>query len=487
VAPLKVHPWCKADEHPVLVSITEEMSQSRLLALPNELISPIIDEIPSADIESFALCNKVTYNLCGPAIRRIFEERYAVIELGSPEDRPASYAGDDPSRGCHPLLFLARILSKPHIAQYPTELQIDIYIEDDEDDEDEIEDFERAALNNAISTWSSDLTSIGANNAWLTGEVREVWQRALLKPKNKAHYLGILLTMLPNVESITIINMPHEAAPLITMILAIAKANQDPSSPVHEKALAKLHEVALATNCREQGAEMWIYEPFAALPSMRSLYGSDIGGYKRKAPIDLPQHTRDKGCQFEVVKFVNSFVDAEFFDALLQLAAALKVFTYHHAIYIDGDGRFDAFGIVQALAKHANHSLEKLDLTADTQIWKESDYRPLTHRQQCIPSLRDFARLRVLRIDDKVLQAPHWGGHVTRLVDVLPASISIVRLVREMRQDAWEEVFAGLAEEKAEKLPNLKKIMVEGESPMHGRLVDELKTVGIRIKGIYMV
>lgn len=56
-----------------------------------------------------------------------------------------------------------------------------------------------------------------------------------------------------------------------------------------------------------------------------------------------------------------------------------------------------------------------------------------------------------------------------------------------MRQDAWEEVFAGLAEEKAEKLPNLKKIMVEGESPMHGRLVDELKTVGIKIKGIYMV
>ncbi len=72
-------------------------------------------------------------------------------------------------------------------------------------------------------------------------------------------------------------------------------------------------------------------------------------------------------------------------------------------------------------------------------------------------------------------------------MNVLPASISIVRLVREMRQDAWEEVFAGLAEEKAEKLPNLKKIMVEGESPMHGRLVDELKTVGIKIKGIYMV
>lgn len=150
--------WSLADEHPFLVPVIHlyiiagEMSQSRLLALPNELFTPIVDEIPSADIESFALCSKAAYNRCGPAIRRILEERYAVILLGSPEDLPASYAGDDPSRGCHPLLFLARILSYPHMAQYPTELQIEIQIEDDESDEDDIEDPERVALNNAIST-----------------------------------------------------------------------------------------------------------------------------------------------------------------------------------------------------------------------------------------------------------------------------------------------------------------------------------------------
>lgn len=485
--------WSKADEHPFLVlvihiyTITGEMSQSRRLALPNELITHIIDEIASADIESFALCNKATYNLCGPAIRRIFEERYAVIRLGSPEDLPASYAFDDPSRGCHPLLFLARILSNPHIAQYPTELQVDIYIEDDEDDEDEIEDPERVTLKNATLTWSSELTSIAANNAWLTGEVRELWQRALLQPKNKFYYLGILLTMLPNLESITSTNMPDEAAPLVDMIWAIAKANQDSSSPVHEKALAKLHEVALEAHYGELGGELGIYASFAALPSMRSLSRSAIGGYTREAPINLPHHTRDKGCQLEVVKFVHSAVDAESFDGLLQLATALKTFTYHHSINIAEDQRFDAVGIVRALAKNASHSLEKLDLTADTEIWQEWDHDPLAHRQQCIPSLRDFARLRSLRIDDKLLQAPHWGGQVTRLVDILPASIRIIRLFREMRQDAWEEVFAGLVEGKPEMLPVLTKIVVEDASPMRRGLVDEFKAVGIEIKGIYMV
>jgi len=156
--------FSKANEYLFLVSIREEMSPSRLLALPNEIILGIIDDIPTRDIKSFALCNKAIYNVCGTAIRRIFEERYAVIRLGGPRDLPRGYtrlrAGDDPSREYHPLLFLDRILSKPNIAQYPTELQIELHV----DDEDEMVDSERAALDNAISTWGSELASIGANN-----------------------------------------------------------------------------------------------------------------------------------------------------------------------------------------------------------------------------------------------------------------------------------------------------------------------------------
>lgn len=465
------------------------MSQSRLLALPHEIILPIIDDLRTTDIKSFALCNKATYTLCETAICRMFEERYAVIRLGSREGLPRSYtrfrARDDPAREQHPLLFLDRILSKPNIAQCPTELQIEVNIEDDED---EIEDSERAALDNAILTWSSELASLGANNPWLTGELREVWQRALLGPMNRFYHLGILLTMLPNVKSITISDVLDKAAPMTEMIVAIAEANRDPSSPVHRKALANLYEVALeTTHSRVSGEEMGIYEPFAALPSMRSLYGTSITGYKREASMPLPHRTRDKGCQFEVVKFVQSAVDADSFDGLLGIAAALKDFTYHHVNYRAGDTKFDALGIVQALAKHASHSLERLELTAEPRLWHESkDYDPL-HRRQCIPSLGDFARLRVLRFDDKLLQAPRRGGQVTRLVDVLPASIRIVRLIRETKQDWLERIFAGLAEEKEEKLPVLKKIVVEGTSFVYRSLVDKLEAVGVEMKGAYIL
>lgn len=321
----------------------------------------------------------------------------------------------------------------------------------------------------------------------MTGEVREEWQRALLQPKNKVYYLAILLTMLPNLESITSTDMPNETEPLVDMIWAIAKANQDSSSPVHEKALAKLHEVALETYSGELGRELGIFASFAALPSMRSLYGIEIDGYTREAAIDLPHHTRDKGCQFEVIKFFHSVVDAETFDGLLQLATALKTFAYHHAIGILEDREFDAFSIVRALAKHASHSLETLDLTADTEFWRELDSQFLAHRQHCIPSLRDFARLRSLRIDDRLLQAPHWVGQVTRLVDVLPASIRIVRLFREMTYEAWEKLFDGLVEGKARRLPLLTKIVVEDRNFIRERLVDEFKGVGIEIKRIYTI
>lgn len=462
---------------------------SRLLALPNELISPIIDEIPLTDIESFALCSKATHMLCETAIRRILEERYAIIRLGSREGLPRSYtrirARDDPAREQHPLLFLDRILSKPNIAQYPTELQIEFNVKDDED---EIEDSEKAALDNAISTWSTRLASFGANNPWLTGELRETWQRALLRPMNRFYHFGMLLTMLPNIQSITISNVLDKAAPMTDMIFAIAEANRDSSSPVHRKALAHIHKVAFeTTHSRVSDEEMRMYEPFAALPSIRSLYGNSITGNKREASLSPPHRTTDKSCQFEVVKFVQSAVDADSFHGLLGTAAALKDFTYHHVNYRAGDTEFDALGIVQALAKHASRSLIRLELTAEPSLWHErKDYDPL-HRRKCIPSLKDFAKLRVLRFDDKLLQAPHRGSPVRRLVDVLPNSIKIVRLVRETKQDWLEMIFAGLAEEKEKKLPMLKKVIVEGTSFVYRNFVDELEAVGVEMRGAYIL
>jgi len=72
-------------------------------------------------------------------------------------------------------------------------------------------------------------------------------------------------------------------------------------------------------------------------------------------------------------------------------------------------------------------------------------------------------------------------------VDVLPASIKLVRLVRELEQEGLERVFAGLAEEKEEKSPVLKKIVVEGRTVSQRSLVDELKAVGVEVKGTYMI
>lgn len=464
------------------------MSCSKILSLPNEIIFRIVDDIPSVDIGSFALCNKAIYSLCEDAIQRIFEDRYGVVRLGSPEHRPAWYSSDDLLRGCHPLLFLDRILSNPKIARYPTELQIEIYIEyfdgdSSDDDEDRIEYPQRATFLKAIAKWKAELVSFGADNPWLAEITkREEWRSALLEPSNQVYFLGILFTMLPNVESITITNMSFEARPLMDMVSAIAAANRDLSSPVHGIALSKLHEVALESILIEEGTNAKYYEPFATLPSMRSLHGNKIGGSPATRPPDLLQGLNPTDCQVTMIKFVHSAINPFCFERLIGMMTSLKTFTYYHALQSAGEDRFDAHNIVRTLAKYASHSLEKLDLTAEAALWcvPEDDPQFQYQRHQRIPSLQAFDKLRVLRIDDILLQDPY--GAVTRLVDMLPTSIRVVRLVREMRHHYPEKIFADLATEKEQRLPSLRKIVMEGYMPLPEGFVHELKTVGVEVR-----
>ena len=472
------------------------MSYSGLLSLPNEIIASIVDDCSPVDVASFAQCNTAIYRLCEPAIRRSFEARYSVIRLEGPGHRRASYrpapypVRDDHPRAYHPLLFLDQILSKPHIAQYPAELHIAIDPHaEHEDDDHEIGDLEEtAALTKAISTWGSYLASLGANNPWFADDARrKEWRDALVKSTSQCHLVGILLTMLPNVESITITDMPDDAHPLTEIISAIAGANRDVSSPVYGKALARIHEVAFETRHISGGEYAGYFEPFAALPSMRSLYGRNIGGYKNESYEELDQDGRAACGQVEVIEFVHSSVDILFFERLLGFTAALRKFTYHQAWYTTADAHIDAPGIVRALAKHAAHSLERLELTAQESLWDASEHRNRAQIEQPprIPNLTDFTKLRVLRIDDTLLQAPsRLGGDVARLVDVLPATIRVVRLFREMREDKWARALDGLAEEKERRLPNLKKVIIErGSFPFRQGMVDELERVGVAMKG----
>lgn len=119
--------------------------------------------------------------------------------------------------------------------------------------------------------------------------------------------------------------------------------------------------------------------------------------------------------------------------------------TYYHAGDTIGSGRYDVTGIMDALRKHASHSLQQLDPTAD--------YDALIRNNedvQEIDSLRYFQRLRIIRVDNSVfalesaldgaLNEDFYKEEVARLVDVLPASVRVLKLVPGMKHECAGKV-----------------------------------------------
>ena len=75
------------------------------------------------------------------------------------------------------------------------------------------------------------------------------------------------------------------------------------------------------------------------------------------------------------------------------------------------------------------------------------------------------------------------NGEIVRLVDLLPASIRIVKLVNQIQEGDSADLFIGLAEGKKEVLPHLKKLVLWGDFSLQQDTFDELKGVGIEITG----
>ncbi|KAL8845737.1 MAG: hypothetical protein Q9221_009119 [Calogaya cf. arnoldii] len=399
-----------------------------------------------------------------PAIEKHRAEKYATIIFG-----PPSYDGFDRFEGYHPLFLLDKIITDPSIASYVTEIQIHNCTSDhDDQDYGEGHQQKKEQLENIVEKRQHELVT---QCSWLREERREEWQEALSAIHNQPHFIGILPTLLPNLESITMTQMTGDSGPITEIVDTVAAANRDPGSPLHEKALTKLLEVSLNHSDTEMGEDFGLYAPFTNVPSMRSIHGRMITEDYEQARVHPLRN------DIEEIKIVYSAVDLRSWEWMLKSVKNLKRFGYHHAGSIVGNGAYDARGIVALLRQHASHSLRKLDLTTEeTQDWDPPN--------PFIGDLKGFKVLRILIIDDSCFQT--MTGQVMRLVDMLPLSLRVVTLLREVSGDAVD-LFRGLAEGKQQGLLELKRIRLDGDYALPSSLFEKCRDAAIEILGPHLV
>ena len=471
--------------HSFVLQRGKRIAMSRLLDLPDELLHNIVTNVhPSASLPLASTCKRL-HGLSGGTLRmhEAQASEYGVLYFDTCDHRNHLWL---PRRGRHrhPVMFLAEVLEDPErLPYYPIEMVIeptdyDSSESSEEDLDNEEIEASREAICRVIDAHRAELSKFALESPFITApDRRENWRWALTEygPLSEAAFISVLMTLLPNLQSVRITDSSDELEQIGEMVKGIAIANRDPTSKGYGKALTKLTQIALDRTDIGLGQDFGLYTPFAALPSMRSLHGNMI----QAADLLYRGELSSTKSQVKTIRFTSSAVGGFSFPYLLANIDGLERFTYHHAGSMVGNAAYCVAGIVTALRQNASHSLQELDLTAD-QYWLScADGED----HQWIGSLRSFQKLQKIRLDTRAFAR---GGTVERLVDMLPTSARVLSLVSDLPGMLpgmrVQDLFKDFTKEKEEKLPELREIVWEGEFPFQDETKEQFERLGIVLK-----
>ena len=458
------------------------MAPSSLLSLPSELLSEVSLSLDPESLCCFSSCCRVVLAASEPSLRK---HRKLLKEFSQLRFSPTAYGSQENPYGEHPLQFLKAFLQKPDMAYYPREVKIKSYMIQEE------ADFNQ---DTAISTWRSDLIGLATKSPWFDDDwSRQCLDDALDQQSTVTGYnflIRLIVTLLPNLQSFTIIHLDFRDRDLQYLIKAIATANRNPDSPRHRKALARLRMLTLESCGAAPRINLDMLQAFAQLPSMRVLSGQKIYiNCFQSQYEDLD--SLSPLSSVEGVKMENSVVSSWGLADLLEPIRTLKRFTYHHTS--SGSQSCEGYHIgriISLLQACANETLEDLDLTAkqeDWFYWSDIDQSPR--------DLRAFRSLKTLRVDDIFFKGisslasseeEHQEPSVSTsgaLVKTLTRSIEKLTLRRHLADEMFPDLFTDLAERKEAYVPGLRRISIEGPTQLTWDLLHECEKAGIHITG----
>ncbi len=484
---------------------------AQILDLPNELLLDIVGVIGVEDIEAFTSCNKRILSLSQNVLQkhRAMKKKYSNVRLTD-----SNLDTLDLRRCVHPVVWLRDILLDETAASYSTHL----HIQQRQHDTRVIDAIDETSVYRIIAEVKEQVHSKMEKCPYIQRKDLEEWTHDLATCARYECFdrsLALLLTLLPKLHSIFIDSVYRGLTRTNYILTQVAKAYEADEGIQHP--LSQL--VSLDRNNRRRHIPLGFFFPLKGLPLLRSVSGCNVDG--RVSQYTGAQLMRDgfgvgEGMPRTLnsgitnIKFTESRISSLGFDNLLCRLSGLKQFEYEHA------GRRPGLSqswwprkIVNSLLAHAGHSLRRLDLTihdndaigsywiedwldrsidVDTAIDVDVDEAAL---RGCVSihSLRHFQVLKTVRLNsamfvEKISSTEtnsKESSKVHRLVDILPTSIEELHLVEGLEHHTLARIFHGLAESKAQNIPNLKEIKLERIDTVTFSLKKACRDAGIEL------
>ena len=457
---------------------------SALLALANETLLDIIEDVRPDDLLNLALSCKRMLALSQECLelhgRR--SKTYASVKFhGCPRH-------DNDS---HPLALLRDIFNDWRIAFYPRSMTIQCCdcrgrfvsynehkeareeIDDDDDgDSEEVEDIEDTdPFDREIKGFERNIMK----NINQTGHPRH--QASKVKEwgiGKRGAMLGLLLTMLPNLEDLTLEKYTWGANTFRTILWNIVEANLDPDYP-GSALLTKIKKVVVFDSVSNRYEDAEVFGCFAFLPSMEVLYGNGVastwGTDEDDTDYRWPRRD-DQTSAISAIEFQNSTISIGYFSQLLRGITRLRKFTYDCA---GGYNGADPYRLIDILLLYSKTTLERLEIKGFACEQFESEDGAGNG------SLRDFEVLKDIHVharlwaigDEDYTEAmdPEEDyeaeeGAFIPLVDTLPSCIETVQLEGVYHMRNVDHLLTGLTGPKGRRLRNLRKVVFQDvESP----------------------
>ena len=451
-----------------------------LTRLPTELLENIITHVLPEGFESVALTCRKIYALCTPFIQRHNTLRSQFHNFTYFEKMT------DPSFTIRTAFdLITRIAVEPIVARYVryADFRVDGFFIRGRPREFNPDVHCGGAVVKLLAD-SPYLEQAGLDWQEYYNEIEEDLQAA----RYSQHAAAFLLTLLPNVETLT---LPFRWKPLSAtdkLIDAIVrKAKQSHHLPCDTPSLAQTtkFEPSVSLGPQERFDLAWA-SPFLALPHMRSFHGPscvamDDGGHKSiYASKDL--YRGGFGETLEAAHLVSCCIDEVGIADFLKHTTRLRTLQYSHSTKGNGgphDGDWDICKFVTAIEREAGSHLEELSVSI----------REL--RGSIAPgrvSMRGFQRLRKLELpleiaicnitaaaacraaptpnESLVVGDDSMDHHTldddeTFVGDLVPASVSQLSLISCGKDDhakALDVMFRHFAARKESTLPALEEI-----------------------------
>lgn len=472
-----------------------------LLDLANETLYQIIEDIHPNDILNFSLCRKEVHLLAREILQehKSWQQTYTHVVL---------HGCHRHQNDSHPLQLIREICMDWKIGEFPKSLRVECcdVDENESDHEDDDKKYEAEKRKDGITTQTiiQDIGSYIREKAMLSAHLPNLVLEELCISINKGYraaMIGLLLLLLPNLETICFNSYTWNASSLDEILDTVASRDLY-GHPARAKALTRLSQIQiLGARDNVAGEDFWYLLPFAALPSMRTIFGTFVSSPDDK-PMEWPPSFRSS--HVTEITLQHSGIEVQHLTQLLSSVSALKRFTYSHNQGLDNDNAsMKAHKIIGALLEHAEHSLEYLALTG------HCDFRDAEEDKHYNKgSLQGFRVLKevFLHSDIYVDQVPYDGSSpdpdegiygerskdvIRALVDVLPPSIETVQLVGRRLSGHLSghlsHLLANLWEQKDLRLPKLNNITAlmyywHISSALVESLTQRCNNIGVRLE-----